>query len=431
MRHQLSAVSATFLVVASMLGTGILTTSGMILSLVKSPSAMISLWVVGGLLALFGAFCYGEIAKIIPRNGGEASILRELFSPTMGEIAGWTSFVVGFAASSAASSLALAAYLGEAAPELPVRAEIIACIALAAVAALHTVFGRYGMRIQTWLAIGKFLLLAGLAIYALFLAAPTTFAGALESGQPAADFGADWGVALMFVMFAYSGWNAATYVAGEIRNPARNVRNAMVIGTAITVVLYTAVNVAIIKQLPSSEIEHATPVVSVLVKSLFGNGAAVAFSALVAFALLSSLGASAFLGPRVLAAMLAWMRDGKQGAEAGNTAASSRLVWLQAGVSVAMVLTGTFAQILTVMGFLLGFFPILSVLTLYRSECVCGDRGNVLARYLFGPVFILTMGAILVLSAMERPLEVLVAASMVLAFFLLRQRMRRIAWSPS
>lgn len=430
MRHQLNTVSATFLVVASMLGTGILTTTGTILALVKSPEAVVGIWLVGGVLAWFGAFCYGEIMRVMPRNGGEATILHELFSPTLGEIAGWTSFVVGFAASNAASSLGLAAYLREAAPGLALPPHWIACAALMLVTALHSIVGPLGIRIQTLLAIGKFSLLAGLTLYGLFLFAPPpvsgTPVGALASGAAPANFGASWGVAMMLVMFAYSGWNAAIYVAGEIRNPTRTVRNAMILGTVVVGILYTAVNITLLTRLPVGEVEGVIPVVSRLVSVMFGSTASTLFSALVAFALLSSLGASAFLGPRVLATMLGWARGERHSGEPGHPMpVSLRVIWLQGGVSMLMVVTGTFEQILTVMGFLLGFFPILCVLGLYRRTCSSEALGLKLARYVFAPVFVVVMGGILVLGAQDRPREVAVALGLIGIFYLLRQGMRR------
>ena len=428
MPNKLSTVSATFLVVASMLGTGILTTTGIILSLVKTPGAVIAVWLAGGILAWFGAYCYGVIVKSLPHNGGEAIILKELFSPVLGEIAGWSSFVVGFAASNAATSLALAAYLAVAAPDLPLRGEWVACAALVLVTALHSVLGPSGIRIQTLLAMAKFSLLAVLALYGLFLAAPVSFsASPADAPRVTAVFGSDWGVAMMLVMFAYSGWNAAIYVAAEVRNPARSVRNAMVIGTTITLLLYVAVNLAVLRQLPPAEIEGVIPVISVLVKSLFGDGASRMFSGLVAFALISSLGASAFIGPRVLATILAWSRTERQNEEPASPWVSPKLIWLQGGISIVMVLSGTFEQILTVMGFLLGLFPILCVIGLYRTARHGGNRIPAVARYFFGPLFIVTTSLILVLGAMQKPKEVMVALLLVFTFFILRQGLRRYA----
>ncbi len=433
MRKHLNTFSATFLVVASMLGTGILTTTGGILSLVKSPTAALLVWVAGGALAWIGAWCYGELARSMPRNGGEATILRELFSPTLGEIAGWTSFVVGFGACNAMSSLALSAYLGEALPGLPINAKLVACIALLLVTSMHGLLGPLGLRLQTLLATAKFTMLAFLTLFGLYLTAPGLMAPAAaaattiaEPARQAADFGAPWGLAMMYVGFSYSGWNAAIYVAGEIRDPARNVRRAMLIGTAIIVALYVGINAVLLSQLPASKLEGVRPVIAALVKHMFGTQASSVFSGLVAFALLSSLGVSAFLGPRVLATMLGWFGKDRVD-ENAPTVVNPRLIWMQLALSVFMVLTGTFDQILTVMGFLLGLFPILCIMGLYRSGRHHNGRSLSIARYVFAPLYILISSIILILGAQQSPNEVCIALALVAIFFAARLCTRRLA----
>ncbi|WP_300450593.1 APC family permease [Accumulibacter sp.] len=428
MRHHLNTFSATFLVVASMLGTGILTTSGIMLSLVKTPGAVLCIWVAGGLLAWIGAWCYGELARRMPRNGGEASILRELFSPSLGELAGWTSFVVAFAAGNAASSLALSDYLAQALPGLALAPQVVACTALLLVTSLHGLFGPLGLRIQTLLAASKFILLAGLTLYGIFLASPAMEApvSALEPLRRTAEFGAPWGLAMMLVMFAYSGWNAAIYVAGEVEDPVRNVRRAMIMGTSIVMLLYVAINAVLLTSLPAQELEGIVPVIAVLVKHLFGAQAASLFSGLVAFALLSSLGVSAFLGPRVLATMLGWY-DKAGDDDSARSLVRPSLVWLQAGLSIFMVLTGSFVQILTVMGFLLGLFPILCVLGLYRVREHDGHPQRLL-RYVLAPVFVGVSTVVLLLGAAQSPHEVGIAVALIGFFFLARVGIRRCAW---
>jgi len=429
MRTQLNTFSATFLIVASMLGTGILTTTGIILSLVKTPGAVLGVWIAGGILSWIGAWCYGELARKMPRNGGEATILHELFSPALGEIAGWTSFVVAFAAGNAASALALSDYLGEALPGHGLRPQVVACAALLLVTCMHGLLGPMALRIQTLLAAAKFALVAGLTLYGIFLAAPAAVmqSAGEEPVRQAAEFGAPWGLAMMLVMFAYSGWNASIYVAGEIRDPVRNVRRAMMMGTTIVMLLYVAINAVLLARLPADELEGVVPVMAVLVKHLFGTQAASLFSGLVAFALLSSLGVSAFLGPRVLATMLGWFGDGR-GEQSPSLVVSARLVCLQAGLSILMVLTGCFVQILTVMGFLLSLFPILCVLGLYRRSCDLEGRPRILARYVFAPLFVGVSTVVLVLGAAQSPHEVGIALALIGVFYLAHVGMRRFAW---
>lgn len=427
MRKHLNTFSATFLIVASMLGTGILTTTGDILSLVKSPTVALLVWVAGGALAWIGAWCYGELARSMPRNGGEATILRELFSPALGEIAGWTSFVVGFAACNAMSSLALSAYLSEALPGVAINAKLTACIALLLVTSMHGLLGPLGLRLQTLLATAKFAMLAFLTLYGLYLTVPgiMTPAPLAEPARHAAAFGAPWGLAMMYVGFSYSGWNAAIYVAGEIHDPQRNVRRSMLIGTAIIVALYVAINAVLLTQLPASQLEGVRPVVAALVKHLFGPQASALFAGLVAFALLSSLGVSAFLGPRVLATMLSWFGKDKTDDSSAPVPVNPRLIWMQAALSIFMVLTGTFGQILTVMGFLLGLFPILCIMGLYRRERHQNGRSLAIARYVFAPLFILISSAILILGAQQSPHEVCIALGLVALFYLARLCTRR------
>lgn len=423
----LGAYPAIFLVVASMLGTGILTTTGIILSLVKTPGAALGVWVLGGLLALIGAWCYGELARLVPRNGGEATILRELLSPTLGEIAGLTSFVVGFAACNAATSLAFVDYLDEALPGVRLPQQFLACLALILVTGMHGMFGPVGLRIQTLLATAKFTLLTALALYGIFIADSLTVTESVIVAQPNqnADFSGVWGQAMMLVMFAYSGWNAAIYVAGEIHEPVKNVRRILMFGTAIIVLLYIAVNVVLLSQLQQQELEGVRPVIAVLVKHLFGAQVSSVFSGMVAFALLSSLGVSAFLGPRVLAAMLDWLGKKSEHENVQTPTVKPSLVWLQAVLSIFMVLTGSFVQILTVMGFLLGLFPILCILCLYRSASGLDGWQSMIIRYVLAPLFIGVSTVILVLGASQSPREVTFALALVGVFYMSRIIMRR------
>lgn len=434
MQRHLNTYAATFLVVASMLGTGILTVTGGkegLLSMLKSPDAVLAVWIAGGVLAWIGAWCYGELARSMPRNGGEATILRELFSPTLGEIAGWTSFVVGFAAFNASAALTFAAYVGEACPGTALPFKLIACAVLVLVTGMHGFLGPLGMRLQTLLATAKFAMLAGLTLYGLIHLAPSVVDAPVPApAQHAAGFGASWGLAMMFVGFSYSGWNAAIYVAGEIQKPLRNIRRAMLLGTTIILLLYVAINAVLLRYLPAAEIENNSAVMALLVKHAFGPQISSIFSALVAFALLSSLGVSAFLGPRVMATMLGWFGK-KLGEEDRVTIVHPSLIWLQAALSLVMVLTGTFGQIITVMGFLLGLFPILCIAGLYRGNRHMESGSLTLARYVFAPVYISVSSAVLVLGAAQSPREALIALLLVLVFYAARISMRRIGRMPA
>jgi APA family basic amino acid/polyamine antiporter len=431
MSAQISLLSSVFLVIASMLGSGILTTTGSILGLVKSPGAVMLVWLVAGAHAVLGAYCYGIIVRRIPSNGGEASILRAYFSPALGEIAGWVSFIVGFAASNAASAIGFGAYLQKV-NLLPMSifadGKGAALCAIVLVTLLHSSTGPLGIRIQTGMAALKFAMLSGLALWALSHASPGISA-AEASAPPAAAFGPTWGLAIMFSMFAYLGWSAAIYSAAETREARRTVPKAMLAGTLIVLLLYAGVNLALLKHIPLPELAAEKAVIELLVRKLFGSEASSVFSAFVAFALLSSLGASAFLGPRVLQSMLSWYRSPDAPSPARDSLLAPGVrpgaVWMQALLSMGMILSGTFEQILTVTGFLLGIFPILAVIGLYTPTANHPEKVPSAARWFAGPVFLAGSLLILTLGALEKPVEMGVATAAITVIFLLRHQTRR------
>ena len=418
MPAQISLLTAVLLVIASMLGSGILTTTGSIAFFVKSPQAVMLVWGIAGLHAIIGAYCYGVIIRRMPVNGGEASILRNFFSPALGEIAGWVSFIVGFAASNAATAIGFAAYFGRAVSDVPLGLQIPALGAIFLVTSLHAFTGPMGLRIQTGMAALKFTLLLGLTIWGLWKVPAASMLSA-SSGVEAAPIGSAWGVAIMLAMFAYLGWSAAIYSAAETRDAKRNVPRAMMLGTLVVLVLYIAVNFALVRHIPIQELASEKAVMELLARNLFGVGASEIFSGLVAFALLSSLGVSAFLGPRVLQAMLGWYRSNSNGAESSPR---PLLIWLQAGLSMFMIISGTFEQILMVAGFLLGVFPILAVLGLYTRTANEPEPVPPFARFVAVPIFLIGSSAILILGAWEKPREMAVAVAILLVIYALRQR---------
>lgn len=425
MPTRITLLPAVFLVTASMLGSGILTTTGSILSIVKSPSAVLAVWALAGLHACIGAYCYGLIVKRNPVNGGEASILKTYFSRALGEIAGWVSFVVGFAASNAASAIGFGAYVEKAFPRLNFGVSASALGAILMVTAMHSLIGPLGLRLQTAMAALKFLMLATVTAWGLSQAAGD-LAHTPVDDWTAAPFGPGWGLAIMFSMFAYLGWSAAIYSAAETHEPKRTVPRAMLVGTIIVLVLYLGVNVALLKHIALGELAKEKAVLELLVRKLFGDGASRAFAGVVSFALLSSLGASAFLGPRVLHAMLLWSRPvHKESPERELPEISWKLIWIQALLSMGMILSGTFEQILTVTGFLLGIFPILAVLSLYTSRANESERVPFRARGFAIPAFVAGSLLILVLGAIERPGEMAVASGVVFLIVFMKHQLAR------
>ena len=386
---------AIFIVVASMLGTGILTTTGLMAARLGGALEILTVWGLGALLALTGAICYGAILRRKPISGGEATLIAAFYTPSWGYLTAILSFLVGFAASNAAASMALSAYFmtGAEMASDPVAGKLLAVGAIVLMTLVHAQIRRHSMRIQTLLAILKFLLLLGVATYGFLSidwpASPLTTAtwqgATLDS----------WTLCLLFSVFTYSGWNAAIYSASEFKQPERTVPLALLTGSSIVIVLYLLLNLAILGNLPSQEIAGVEAVVARLVEELFGAGTSKLFALLIAVVLLSSIGVSSFAGPRVLHGILL-ARSGESGI---LRPVPRRLLWLQAAVSILLVLTGSFEQVMSLMGVFLGIAPVLTVLGIYRNHWQGGTAGfHPFIRYVAAPLFIGFSALIILIS---------------------------------
>jgi APA family basic amino acid/polyamine antiporter len=421
LQRTLRLFPATNLVVANMIGAGIFTTSGLLLEELGSPLLMVGLWAAGGALALLGALCYGELGAAMPRAGGEYAYLSELFHPVFGFLTGWVSFFAGFSAPLAASALGCSEYLGRAVPALlgwgnPVLVkQLVAVAAIGALTLVHVRGLELGARVQNVLTVGKVALIVALVV--LGFALGTGDAAHFTAGAPVERGLGGWtviGLALMWIMFAYSGWNASAYVGSEIVRPERNLPRSLLVGTGTVLLLYLALNLLYVWALPPAEMRGVIAVGGLTAARLFGAVADRAVALLIGFALLSSISAIIIIGPRVYFAMA---RDGYFFRAVADVhprfRVPARAIALQSGIAVVMVMTGTFDQILTYMGFCLGIFPILAALGIFRLR----RAGAVPFRMPGFPVVPLAFAgvsvAILILGFLERPVESSVALTTV------------------
>jgi len=302
-RRRLGGLTATLLVVASMVGTGVFTTTGVVVADVPSSTAVLDAWLLGGVLALAGALSYAELGAALPRNGGEYQLLGRIYHPAVGFVAGWVSLIVGFSAPIAASALAFGSYLAAVAPGVPPVAAAVVLIAL--LAALHGFDVKLGSGIQNVFTLGKILLVAGFAAAGAVAIATRDAPPAVAPGVPLADaiLSPAFAVGLILVSFAYCGWNGAVYIAGEVRNPGRTLPIALLVGTALVAILYIALNAVFLAAAPLSDLAGQIEVGDIAARRLFGPGAGDVLSSLVSLALVSSVSAMLMAGPRVYEAM--------------------------------------------------------------------------------------------------------------------------------
>jgi len=445
LRRELGPFSATILVIANMVGTGIFTTSGFILEELGSPRALLLCWLCGGLFALCGALCYGELGARFPRAGGEYVFLRESFGRPLAFLSGWISLIVGFSAPIAAAAIALATYLFQAfaiaageplilslwgvklASLSPLTLTAIAAIVLFSLIHMHSL--QMGSHIQNGLTVFKIALIVLFALAAwLWGEGDAAHFSAPAAGPLSAE---KFAVSLIFVSFAYSGWNAAAYLGAEITAPQRNIPLALVLGTAVVVCFYLLLNAVYIQALPMDRMAGVLEVGAVSATALFGAGVGHFFSAAVALGLLSLLSAMILTGPRVYYAMsrdgLFFSLFGRLNPERHTPAAS---IGLQAGLAIVMVASASFENLLVYIGFTLSLCAMLTVIGLMRIRRRTGIGGLAYRTpgYPVTPmVFILGNAWIIIFSIRGRPVAALfglatIAAGLAVYYLFARRR---------
>jgi basic amino acid/polyamine antiporter, APA family len=446
---KLGLFSATILVVANMVGTGIFTTSGFIIQELGNAWAMLGCWAVGGLFALAGALCYGELGARYPRAGGEYVFLRESFGELAGFLSGWISLLVGFSAPIAAAAMAFAAYFlagvndgSEIGLTLEWRGltfltlspvTLVACGVILAFSFIHRHSLSLGSGIQNILTLFKIAIVLAFVILGLGWGRgdPAHFAGA---PAPGLFLSGQFAVSLIFITFAYSGWNAAAYMGGEISHPTRNIPLALIGGTLLVAVLYLLLNVTFLYGLAPQEMSGVLEVGERVALALFGPGVSRLFAGAIALSLLSLISAMVMTGPRVYLAMA---QDGLFFAGLsrveGRRGTPGNAILLQAGLALFMVVTASFENLLLFIGFTLSLFSLLTVagLMVLRRRNPRADLPYRTLGYPFTAIFFILCNLwIILFSLINKPMVSLaglaaVSTGLVLYFFFSRQRAGR------
>lgn len=430
LRRQLGFWSATIIVIANMIGSGIFGNTGFIQEHVGAPWVVLLLWLAGGLMALSGALCYAELSTIYPHAGGEYVYLKNIFGGLPSFLTGWISLLVGFAAPAAAAALLSGVYASDfvkvVAPDSWAAGFLqdtgnrkwLACILVVLFGVFHSFGVRQGSAVQNFLTVSKLIVILLFAAGGLIMVHHTP----LQTHQEAFFTGElRWkglGVGFMFVMFAYSGWNAASYLAEEIRDPVRNLPRSLVAGTVITLIIYLVMNYVYYMAVPAAQLSGKDDPAARAAANMFGAGMNQVFHAAFSFMLLSTLSASIMIGPRVYYAMA---RDGLFFSFAARISESGVPILslvLQCGISLLYILLGTYEDIQTYMGFSLSIFPVLTVmgLMLHRMRFPHMKRAYRSPWFPLLPLFFIGLSALIVLTSyLDRPHEGNFALSVVLA----------------
>lgn len=417
LKREVGLFPAVMLVVGNTIGTGIFTTSGFIIKELRDPGALLLVWLLGGLIALFGALSYAELGKMFPRSGGEYVFLKESFGNAFGFLAGWISLVVGFSAPIAATSIAFSKYFLELF-HLPNSENLVKFLAVSVIllfSFIHIQRIKIGANFQAGLTGFKILFLL-VFLLAGFASLKESFSNSWTLSlipEKKSLFSFGFPISFIYVMYAYSGWNAATYIGEEIKNPRKNIPLALLLGVLVVTVLYLGINLLYVKTLSFEEMCGVIEIGAKTAEKIFGKEFSFLFTAGITLGLLSVLSAMIITGPRVYYAMA---RDGvffkifaKVHPEKKTPIFS---IFLQAVIAIFMVLTSTFEALLLYIGFTLALCASLTVAGLIKLK----------KKFIFSTfVFILTNLWIIFFTVITKPLTLLAGFLTILAGFFLYQ----------
>lgn len=378
-------MDGAILIFSNVVGVGIFTTPGIVAKSVSDQWLFLAAWLVGGIFAFIGAHGYAKLSTAYPKAGGEYIYLRESFGPLAGFLSGWTSFVAGFSGAIAASAVGFAFYLRRAVPDLgdtiaglPTE-PILAIVLIFSVAFIHIISVKAGSRFHYWL--GGLAIVAIIGLVVLGLVADTSPV-ASEASTPVK--GSAFLLALIPVFFTFSGWNAAVYVAEEIRNPQKNLYKALILGTTSVVLIYLVLNFLFVKILGLDAMASSLEVGFDMAYMLLGETGSVVITLIILLALLSSVSAMIMAGPRIYFAMARDKLFPKQVEVLHprfNTPAIAILA--QSLWTVLLVITGTFEDILIYTGFSIILFSGMSIFSLLTNARFKVSNGQKLLYGLF------------------------------------------------
>ena len=366
-----------------MIGTGIFTSTGFQAGELGSPNIVLWIWVVGGVCAFLGAICYSELGVNFPSSGGEYVYLTRAFGPTWGFMTGWASFFAGFSAPIAAASLAFSEYLAHFFPALSQDkarviagsgdwaihlggAQAVACTLVGAFTVLNILGVQRVARVQNLLTGAKVTTLLAFIVLAFTIGNGSTsnFAAA-ATRTVTTPLLAQFALSLVWVYVAYSGWNAATYIAEELRQPARTLPMALGIGTLLVTALYLLLNVVFLYAAPLEELKGREAVGAFAASRLFGKEIGGIFSGLMALSLMSTVNAMVTVGPRVYYAMAGNGAFPAVAAKVHPRFHTPVAAILAQGVCTMLMTLTPFPQLMTYIGLTLNVFAAMSVASLF------------------------------------------------------------------
>ncbi|MDT8429210.1 MAG: amino acid permease [Pseudomonadales bacterium] len=423
--------TAIAVVIANMVGTGVFTSLGYQLIDIKSTFVLLLLWLVGGIAALCGALTYAELASRLPRSGGEYNFLSQIYHPAVGFISGWVSFTVGFAAPTALAAMTFAAYMGSAIDHLvDINRTATALLLVAGITLVHGRNRESSGGLQNWFTVLKVLLiLFFVGITWLFVDTPQTVNLLPVSSDAPLIASSGFAVALIYVNYAYTGWNAATYITGEIENPGRAMPFVLITGTAIVVLLYLALNFTFLYAVPMEILEGKLEIGVIVAEQTFGQTGAMLMGGTLSLLLISTVSAMLIAGPRVLQTIGEDFRLFRLLSINNAEGVPQIAIYTQGFLTMLFIATSTFESVLVFSGFILGLSSLITVLGVFVLRAQQGaDRHDGEGSYrtwlyplpplIYGTIMIWTLTFITLNRPQEATVAVVIIALGLLSYLL-------------
>src|ERR1700723_300560 len=422
-----SVMVATAIVVADMVGVGVFTSLGFQVKDIPSGFSILLLWAVGGIVALCGVFSYSELGAMFPRSSGEYNFLSRAYHPAFGFLAGFVSATVGFAAPVALAAMAFGEYGKSVLPMASASALALGVVCLVSLVQLCGL--RHSSTFQLVATILKVVLIIGFLIagFVAGTAQPVSFARA--AGDLGHVASAPFAIGLVFVMYAFSGWNAATYIIGEMRLPQQNLPRALLTGTLIVVVLYVALNAVFLHTTPIEKLSGQLDVARIAGSYIFGEIGGRVVGAMICIGLISSISAMMWIGPRVMMTMGEDIPALRVFARKSTQGAPVYAIVFQLVVASLMLFTRSFEAVLDFIQFALlfcSFFTVLGVIKLRITKPDLPRPYRAWGYPITPVVFLLVTAFMMYYLLVDRPLQsflgILIMISGLLIYAVFRKR---------
>lgn len=371
--QKIGLTTAVTIVVANMIGTGVFTSLGFQLAGITHFFTIMMLWIVGGITALSGAFSYGELGAMFPRSGGEYHFLSKIYNPFVGFLSGWISVIVGFTAPIAAAAIAAGKYSSRVFVDTDVISsdyqaiamKVIAITLTLIIAFVHTKKIKTISVFQNFFTGLKILLIIILIIFGFILSTAQNIDFLPNKESISAIFTGAFAVSLVFVMYAYSGWNASAYIANEIRKPQKNLPMSLFIGTLLVIVLYVPINAVFMYSTPISEMVMQEEVGYIASTHIFGPTGGIIMGLLISIGLISAISSMTWAGPRVIQVIGEDYKTFSFLSKKNKNGIPAKAIFLQTSIVLILVITSTFESIIYYIGFTLTLSSFMTVLGVY------------------------------------------------------------------